>query len=126
MKISDALKDVRDIEVPFGPSVLRVTYRPPSWTVAEAEELQGSKDINLVVDQIRRLVVQWDLTDDYDRIVPLEKPVQQPESVTFGEEGERIRTEAAVWDDPLRHIPINIYMKIIQAIRKDQTVPGEA
>ena len=121
MKMSDALKDIKDLKVDFGAGgILNVIYRPPSWTPAEMEALAADKDIKKIVDQVRKLVIQWDLTDDYNNLIPLELPAAAPAVVVTGDNGEVVEQEdppAPV--DPLMHVPISIYMKIIQAINAD-------
>lgn len=123
MKMSDALKEVKDLKVDFGAGgVLNVVYRPPSWTPAEMEALQEDKDIRRIVDQIRKLVIQWDLTDDYNVLVPLEEPTPDPAIVVTSESGqivEQAEPEQRELYDPLMHVPISIYMKIIQAVNTD-------
>lgn len=121
MKMSDALKEVKDLDVDFGAGgVLHIIYRPPSWTPAELEALQEDKDIRRVVDQIRKLVIQWDLTDDYQNLVPLAEPVQPETVVVTGDHGEVLEQDAVEpVRDPLMHVPLSIYMKIIRAINED-------
>lgn len=118
MRISDALKEVKDLKVDFGAGgVLTIIYRPPSWTPAEMDALSKDKDIKKIVDQVRKLVVQWDLTDDYNALIPLEEP--KPITVT-SEDGTALENVSAdVPYDPLMHVPISIYMKIIQSINAD-------
>jgi len=123
MKISDALKEVRDLDVHFASEVLHITYRPPSWTPAELEELQADKNIRRIVEQIRKLVVKWDLTDEYQRLVPLELPAVEARHAVVRENGDPVDTDpaldAAPPHDPLMHVPLSIYMKIITAINSD-------
>jgi hypothetical protein len=123
MKMSDALKDIKDLKVDFGVGgTLNVIYRPPSWTPAEMEALQADKDIRRIVDQIRRLVIQWDLTDDYNNLIPLEAPKPDPAIVVTDNSGEIVEQkepEPRELHDPLMHVPISIYMKIIQAVNND-------
>jgi hypothetical protein len=120
MRISEALKEVKDLEVHFGPATLKLTYRPPSWTPRELDALKADKDIRRVVDQIRKLVIQWDLTDEYDRLVPLALPVAPAPTVIVSEGGQDLEQEPAEAPiDPLMDVPLSIYMKIITAINED-------
>jgi hypothetical protein len=121
MKMSDALKEVKDLRVDFGPGgILNVIYRPPSWTPAEMEALAADKDIKRIVDQVRKLVIQWDLTDDYNNLIPLELPAA-PEAVVVTDDNGKVieQEEPPAPHDPLMHVPISIYMKIIQAVNSD-------
>lgn len=108
MKISEALGERVDLAVAFpGGSVLNVVYTPSTYTVAELEELQSvERDATRVLASIRRLIVDWDLTDDSGAVIPLTEPT----------EGE---------DDPLRHVPTSIFARIFRAVNEDQG-PGKA
>jgi hypothetical protein len=121
MRMSDALKDIKDLRVDFGQGgILNITYRPPSWTPAELEALATEKDISKIADQIRKLVVQWDLTDDYNNLIPLAEPEPVPTVVVTDDDGaiiEQGKPEKPY--DPLMHVPISIYNKIINAINSD-------
>lgn len=121
MRISDALKEVKDLKVDFGAGgVLNIIYRPPSWTPAEMDELSKDKDIKKIVDQIRKLVIQWDLTDDYNALIPLEVPSPLPVILVTDEHGEHVEQgEPPAIVDPLMHVPLSIYMKIITSINAD-------
>lgn len=129
MRISDALGERIPLAVHF-PSgdVLNIVYTPMSYTVAELEELQRSeRDVARIISSVRRLVLEWDLTDDDGVPIPLQH-------VT----GMRVVTEdgGTVWEpdpdqsgavlpsDPLRHVPTNIFMQIFRAVNDDQTPGG--
>lgn len=116
MRISDAVADEREIEVPFGPHKLQVTYRPLTYTVAEMDAIsRDERNPRRIIETIKRLVVKWDLEHDdlvnedgKGVIVPLDHPEDDYEN------------------DPLRHIGTHIYSKIIQAVNADQQASGEA
>lgn len=128
MRISDALKERRDIDVTFGTSVLHVTYQPSTVTIADIEALKADKDIKSVARQVRQQVIQWDLTDDYDRLVPLDPP--QPRIIT--QDGAAVEAEAGAPEvteprtDPLHDVPIHILTKVLIAIQTDQRPDPEA
>lgn len=120
MRISDALKQTRDLKVDFGPGgVLNVVYRPPSWTPAEMQALKDQKDVSQIVPQIRKLVVQWDLTDDYNNLIPLDPPPMIPAVLVRDENGDVTDGALTEVDDPLMHVPISIYLAIIRAVNED-------
>lgn len=116
MKISDALKRTTDLAVPFGDAVLRLTYRPSAVTIADIEALKADRDIKRVAEQVREQIVQWDLTDDYDRLIPLERPAP-----TVTEGGGEIAVA-----DPLHGVPIHILTSALIAIQMDQRPSPEA
>jgi hypothetical protein len=127
MKISEALKERKDLTIPFGSgAVLQVTYQPSSVTIADIEALKADRDIKRVAEQIRQQVLQWDLTDDYDRIIPLAPP--QPRIIT--QDGDPIEPGAPTvtepQKDPLHEVPIHILSKILIAIQTDQRPDPEA
>lgn len=125
MRISDALKGETPLEVHFpSGSVLNITYRPASYTVAELEEIQGEKgNAGRIIEAIRRIVISWDLVDDEGRPVPLDRPTDAMLTVIDGESGTVARSDPP--DDQLRHIPTPIFREILRAVNEDQE-PGEA
>lgn len=123
MKIGDALKTTSDLLVPFGDATLRLTYRPSSVTIADIEALKADRDIKRVAEQVREQVVQWDLTDDYDRLIPLEKPV--PKIIESDPESGAV-SQIPAQDDPLHAVPISILTKVLIAIQMDQRPSPEA
>lgn len=125
MRISDALKGETPLDVHFpSGSVLRITYRPASYTVAELEEIQREKgNAGRIIEAIRRIVLSWDLVDDNGQPVPLERPTAAMVTVVDGESGAVALSDPP--DDPLRHVPTPIFLEIIRAVNEDQE-PGEA
>lgn len=117
MRISDAVSKARDIEVEFdGGAILQVSYRPASYTAAEAERLQIDEDsgkkatpeekrarITRILEMIGELVSSWNLLDDDD--TPID-----PTDI------ETLRAK----------VPLNVFTEVIRAISEDQRPEGEA
>lgn len=102
MKISQATAVEKALPVPFGDATLNVSYRPLTYTVTELEKMEtGDAKAAQIIDSMLRLLVSWDLTDEFDQPVPLTA-------------------------DALREIPTHIFTGIMQAVGKDQTPSGEA
>lgn len=115
MRISEAVAETAEIEVPFGPHVLHVTYRPLTYTVAQMDEMaKDEKNTRRIIDTIKRLVVQWDLEQDdlVDEsgkgvLVPLDHPEDEYET------------------DPLRDVGTHIFTKILKAVGQHQAADAE-
>jgi hypothetical protein len=126
MRISEALGERNPLKVHFaGGSVLNIVYAPATYTIAELEELQNAeRDINRVVESIRRLVLEWDLQDEDGVPISLQPVPKAITRVTDPENGEVTVIEPP--EDPLRtKVPTNIFMTIIRAVNEDQN-PGES
>lgn len=95
MRISQAVAEASDIEVPFGSEVLRVRYRPLTYTVREMTEIRESQDEGRIVDTMLRLLESWDLTQDDGTPVPIDA-------------------------DALRDVPTHIFAGILKAVAKEQ------
>ncbi len=102
MKISQATAKPTDLDVPFdGDVVLKVKYRPLTYTVREMESLQeDERNVARIIETIQRLVVEWDLEDDEGNIVGLD-------------------------DESLRDIPTHIFLQIIREVSNHQSVGAE-
>lgn len=127
MRISDIQKEELPLAVQFpGGQVLNIVYTPSTYTVAELEEIQRhERDIKRILRSVRRLLVRWDLENDQGPI-PLQEPLVDgvPLSV-FKETAEKTDPRLAdLPDDPLRHVPTNIFMTIFRTVNEDQS-PGK-
>lgn len=123
MKISSAMNEMHDLEVPFGNERLRVTYRPSSVTLADIERLSSNRDPRRLAEMIREQIVQWDLEDDQTgMIIPLTKP-ESPLQVI--EEGAELPAET-MQDPIVERVPIAIMVKILFAIQADQRPDPQA
>lgn len=95
MRLSQATGDPKPLDVKFGTAVLHIDYLPMNFTIAELEKMQAEKSVSTVVDQILRVVKQWDLTDEHDKLIPLEAgPMKE-------------------------QVGMNVYSRILEAIRED-------
>jgi hypothetical protein len=103
MRLSDARAAARELKVQFPHGVLHVTYRPPSYTLEQADALANAsqRDVRKAAEIISQLLEAWDLTHDDDTPIALD-----PESIA-------------------RFVPSDILGEIAKAIREDQS-PGEA
>lgn len=117
MKISTALNEMHDLEIPFGNETLRIMYRPSAVTLADIERMKDNPDPMRLADQIREQVVQWDLESDTDgKIVPLEKPQSVLQVM---EEGKELPA-TALRDPIVDEVPVAIMLKVLLAIQADQ------
>ena len=125
MKISDALKVQSDLEIPFGDTKLRVTYRPSAVTIQDIETLKADRNIGRIAEQIRQQIVQWDLTDEYDRLIPIEKPRA---GVVVNEQGapQEGTVDLDVLADPLHRVPISILTTVLIAVQTAQRPDPQA
>lgn len=112
MKLSQAIAKARDIVVEFEAASLRVTYRPTSFTVRELDRLTeeqanaGGKPTRNLLEMVKKTVITWDLTDDYDRLIPLDRDLDDQ-------------------TDPLRDVPSVVFTEIMKKVNEDQQ-PGGA
>lgn len=107
MKLSQVRAETRDIVVEFDSDVLNVTYRPNTFTVDAASEIQAAmsdpaKQTEGLFKMVSEMLAGWDLEDDNGEIVPLGDPA-------------RMKAE----------VPMPIFGKIFEAMRKDQDPSGE-
>lgn len=105
MRLSDAVSPARPITVPFVGDVLNVEYRPMSYTPEQLDKMQAdaakAKDpkaaVAGMVDQMLKLLVSWDLTQD-DGSTPI-----------------------PITAEGLRGVPLNVYTEVMRAVARDQT-----
>jgi hypothetical protein len=110
IRLSDLANDRRDttISTPLGP--IAVTYKPNALTPADAAELAGStgaESFRVLLKQMEKLIVKWDITGpvyatgtdevvvEADIVVPIEAKV-------------------------LQHISSDLLGELFQAIQKDK------
>jgi hypothetical protein len=127
MRIKDALKDIRDLDVDFGAgSVLHIKYRPSSFTVSDLSDLdnEAKRDPYRIITIIRDMVLEWDLLDNSDEPVSLLLPSGAGNIVTVN--GDQIKTKASKQElmriDPIAQmVPITLLTTIIRAVNEDQS-----
>lgn len=106
MRLSQAVSPAEQITVPFVGAELHVKYRPMSYTPAELDKMQAEaaqtkgKVGDRLVDSMIRMIESWDLTDEDEVPIPIER-------------------------DALREVPSNVYMAIMKVINQEQQA-GEA
>lgn len=74
MRLSDVTRERKDLAVPFGDLVLNVVYKPQFATPALLSEFaNASQDPLLLAKDFCAMVDSWDLTDDKDRVIPVDQ-----------------------------------------------------
>lgn len=107
MRISKGLGRPTDLDVRFDDddpdAILKITYRPTSFTVAELDEIRNKaeKDPKRLIESLLNVVVSWDLETDEGEPVPLEM------DAIYGA------------------VPSSILAGILRAVNEDQTPSGK-
>lgn len=99
MKLSTLIEDVAEIRVPYNGCEILVNYRPDALTPAFLNRIRD-QELTLgdyMIEHITTYVQSWDITDDNDKIIPVNA------------EGVAI-------------IPMSILEEITKAIMDDQKV----
>lgn len=108
MRISKGLGRPSPLDVYFDDddpeAILKITYRPSSFTVAELDEIRSTAEKNpkRLIESILNIVIEWDLTDDDG-----ETPVPLTLDGIYGV------------------VPSSILTGIIKAVNEDQTPSGK-
>jgi hypothetical protein len=102
MKLSQLVEDRRTVTIPVGTGTITLGYNPGGVTprmFAMADEAQdGTVNIANMVAMMVPMLIDWDVTDDDDRPLPL--------------------TAAGLMD-----VPIQILVKVMEVIGEDIAVP---
>lgn len=124
MKISDALKTESTLQVPFGSEHLTVVYRPSAATIQDLEALAKERNVGRLAQQVREQIVRWDLTDEFNNLIPLDAPGP----VTITQDGKPVDSTVSITGsaDPLHQVPVSILVKILIAIQTDQRPDPQA
>lgn len=119
MRIDEALGEVKPLAVKFGPAVLNIEYRPPSYTIEQLEAAKAdAENPDRLVRMVQDLIVGWDLT----------RPLRDDEgNVVLGDNGASIEVPVDVTnaDDVRKYVTTTVINGITVAVREDNK-PGEA
>lgn len=75
MKLRDLTKETKKLEVVYktssGDFVINLEYRPQVITLGFLDELKSLGTTERLIFQLEKLVANWDLQDDDDKIIPV-------------------------------------------------------
>jgi hypothetical protein len=105
MKLSQLVEDRRTVTIPVGTGTITLGYNPggvtPRMFVMADEAQQGTVNIVQMCAMMAPMLIDWDVTDDNDRPLPL--------------------TAAGLMD-----VPIQILVHMMAAIGEDIAVPNSS